>query len=479
MNRLLLVFIFIFSITTAYAQRYSQYNTGTLYDSFENPAQRSFIPDSSRMYASNFLIPNFNTYALLTGNAQSTLLHRAFFSNYRVTDARLIAGSGTSNHAVASANSYALMFKVFTSLNGDQELGFSAQSRAEGRGVTTDQLVSLVSGTGTFENNHVYENALNSKIYYQAYHQFSLSYRERVSKQFAIGFKLSALLGIAYKKWDITQSALSFSSENNINMYLAGKMLSNYIPGQSTGHDLVPNFRNPGAAISIGTMFRTHDGFVLQWNVKDLGFVHWSKASQTYIFNNVTSASLNTGTSRDDQIYQAFKGVIQDAPVTASFTTPLHGRAEVSAGRTFYLSDDKEITYFPTLIAAKQFYDHGMEGALVNHLRYHNTVFTLTGIYNDLRTFSLGTQLMYKTPNVDFYIGSDALLQTITTARQAGKNEDLVNRYAPYSAASVFLGFSLKFGSFIEHPMNASTIPMGEKGFFARLYGRLFKVKSN
>jgi hypothetical protein len=37
------------------------------------------------------------------------------------------------------------------------------------------------------------------------------------------------------------------------------------------------------------------------------------------------------------------------------------------------------------------------------------------------------------------------------------------------------MGFSVKFGSVIEHPMNASFIPMEErKGFFARIWSRLF-----
>jgi hypothetical protein len=39
------------------------------------------------------------------------------------------------------------------------------------------------------------------------------------------------------------------------------------------------------------------------------------------------------------------------------------------------------------------------------------------------------------------------------------------------------MGFSLKFGPVVEHPMNASSIPTGEKGFLGRLWGRWFKTK--
>jgi len=35
---------------------------------------------------------------------------------------------------------------------------------------------------------------------------------------------------------------------------------------------------------------------------------------------------------------------------------------------------------------------------------------------------------------------------------------------------------AFRLGPVIEHPMNSSTIPMGEKGFLGRLWGRLFKT---
>jgi hypothetical protein len=480
MNKFLLSLLLVLCCATALAQRYSQYNTGTLYDSFENPAQRAFIPDSSRMVAFNFLIPSFNTYGLVSGNAQNVILQRLFNGNYAVKDdSRLLPNSTRSTHAVANANAYLVMFKVFSSLNGNQELGFSAQTRAEGRGVTTDQMAMLVSGVGAerFANNTVYDNVLNTKIYYQAYNQFSFTYREQVNKQFALGIKLSGLLGIAYSKLDINRSALQFSGDGYGTVYLAGKLYSSYIPGQLSTHDLLPTFRNPGASVSIGTMFRTRDGFILQGNIKDFGFIHWGKYSQIDPFSNSASLLYASSESRDDGIYRSLSRVVEQSnPITTSFATPIHGHVEFSAARPIYIANDSYIKYTPTLVVAKQFYDHGMEGALVNHLQYHNAIFTLTGMYNDLRTFSLGTQFMIKSPNVDFYVGSDALAQTAITVAQAAGSTSLINRNSSYSAASVYLGFSIKFGNEIEHPMNASRIPMGEKGFFGRLWGRLFKT---
>jgi hypothetical protein len=55
-------------------------------------------------------------------------------------------------------------------------------------------------------------------------------------------------------------------------------------------------------------------------------------------------------------------------------------------------------------------------------------------------------------------------------------NAPQINQNQAYTGADLFLGFSLKFGSVIEHPMNASSVPMGEgKGFFSKFWDSLFK----
>ncbi len=478
MNRYLLTFILILFIAPAFAQSFSQYNTGTLFDSFENPAQRAFIPDSSRYYAFNFFIPTVSANTYLTGNAQSALLHFSFFKNYAVSDSsRLQANSNRSNHILANANVYEFMFKVFTNFDGDQEWGISGQTRAEGRGVFTDQLISLFSGVGNFQNGAIYNDILNTHFYYQAYNQLGLTYHERINKQVSFGFKLSALMGIAYNKLDINRSLLGYSSTGQSVMGLQGTYYSSYVPGQLSKHDLIPNFRNPGASLSIGAMLRTQDGFVLQWNIKDLGFIHWSSRSQTYNFAAERPVNANPVAHRQDTVYRSIIKVIENGAFASpgSFTTAVDGRAEFSASRSFLIADNEFFKYTPALILSKELFYQGMDGALVNHFQYHNAVLTLTGAYNDLRLFTLGTQFMIKSPNVDFFVGSDALAQTIRATRAAGKNEDVINQNTPYSGASLYLGFSVKFGGVIEHPLNSSTIPTGERGFFGRLYNRLFK----
>src|SRR6187402_1148877 len=104
MNKILFFsFLLLFS-TKVFSQQYSQYNTGTLYDSFENPSQRSFIPDSSRSVAFNFFLPNFSANFIVTGNGQDAALDR-FFNGYYNT-AALQVGKGKYSNIRSSSNNY-------------------------------------------------------------------------------------------------------------------------------------------------------------------------------------------------------------------------------------------------------------------------------------------------------------------------------------------------------------------------------------
>jgi hypothetical protein len=475
MKKILLAFCFLLFTVKIFAQQFSQYNTGTLYDSFENPAQRAFIPDSSKQYASNFLVPNVNFNVFLSGNAQASLKSRLFVNQY--DNSLLKINEGQHNLANLNGNAYFLMLRMFTSLNGDQEMGISAQTRAEGRALFTDETVAAFNGTQSFSNG-TYNNIFNSSYYYQTYNQISFTYREKINKQFAIGFKLSALLGVEYQKFEVNNSQIIYDKFfDSALLGLQGKYYSGYTPGQISTRDYLPNFRNPGASISIGTMYRTDDGFVIQANVKDLGFIHWSSRSNIYNFNNSTIIQGLSKPAREDSIYNAVHALIRNNATTGSFTTPVDGRAELSVNKSFWIDDNQTFKYSPTLIASKELFYPGFVGALVNPFQYHNFVFTVTTSYDDLKTFNIGTQLMVKTPNFEFFIGSDRITQTASLIGDAiNRTSANISQNSAYSGGDLFVGFSLKFGPLIEHPMNASSIPTGEKGFLGRLWGRIFKT---
>jgi hypothetical protein len=480
MKKILLVLFLLLFTVKIFAQQFSQYNTGTLYDSFENPAQRAFVPDTSKKYAFNFLIPNFNANFFLSGNGQATLKGRAFLNEYN-NDALMI-NQGKTNLANANANIYWAMFKAYTSLNGNVEIGFSAQTKVEARGIITDETLAAFNGTNSFiDGSGNNKNIFNDHYTYQTYNQFSLTYRENINKDFSIGFKLSALLGVEYQKLDINSSSANYDKfMDTAGVALKGTYQAGFEPGHASVRDYLPTFRNPGAAISIGTTYRTEDGYIIQANIKDLGFIHWNSQSNTYNFDNSANIKGLSTSAREDSIYNKVYGIVHNGSVEGSFTTPIDGRAEVSASRIFWLDDDKTFKYSPTLIASKELFYTGFVGALVNPFQYQKYVVTLTTTYDDLKTFNLGLQFMVKTYNYEFFIGSDRLTQTSSLLSDAiSKNPASVFQNSSYTGASLFLGFSLKFGPVIEHPMNASVIPNGEKGFLGRIIGRLFKTDDN
>ena len=473
MRIFLSVFCLLFTFQ-AFGQQYSQYNTGTLYESFENPAVQSFIPDTSRRIAFNLFIPNVTGNFYLTGNAQSPLKSRAFTGRYN--DSYLTIGEGRYNRANATANAYLIMFRAFGSMNGNTDMGFAVQTRMDSRGIVSDETIGLFNGANFFPADH-YDNLFNNNFTYQAYHQISFAYRENITKKFALGIKLSALLGIEYQKLDVRSSSIDIDRVNDkADLAMAGTYIVNYTPGGFTRHDFLPTFRNPGAAISIGTTLRTSDGYILQGNVKDLGFIHWSSRSTTYGFDASRTINDLSGARREDSIYKAASRVVHTGAKVGSFITPTNGKLEVSGNKTFWINQDLNLRYSPTLVASKEIFFPGLSVAMVNPVLYKNLSLTLTSSYDTYRIFHLGGQFMVKAPNVEFFIGSERISQSGRLILASKGNEAQIARSKGYTGADVFLGFSVKFGSVIEHPMNASYIPMGEdtKGFFGRLWSRIF-----
>ncbi len=163
------------------------------------------------------------------------------------------------------------------------------------------------------------------------------------------------------------------------------------------------------------------------------------------------------------------------APKSGSFTSYTNARFELSATRTYYLNDDNSIKYSPTLIASKELLYNGFTGAMVNHFQYKNYHASVTASYDNRNLFNLGLQLMIQSHNAEFFIGSDRLIQSVGLAGAINNSSSYTN--SSYTGADIFMGFSMKFGPVIEHPLNASVIRTDDnKGFLARLWNRLFKT---
>ena len=475
MKKILFVFFLLLQTSKIFAQQFSQINSGTLYDSFENPSQKAFTTDTSRKYAFNFFIPNFNADLFFIGDAQNTLKSRQFSGMYNNTALKI--GKGNLNHATISANAYLLMFKMFSSFNGDQELGFSWQTRAEGKGTFSDESAAIFNGSASF-NDGTYNNIFNDHYYLQTYHQISFTYKEKISKQLAVGVKLSALLGLEYQELDITGSSISFDKANNQAILMLDG--ANYT-SENTGFSsatYTPSFKNPGASISMGATYKTRDNFILQANVKDLGFIHWSSNSNNYLFAYSRLITDLTSPAREANVFNAIKGIASanSSDYLGSFTIPTDGRLELSANRTYWFDYDKTFKYSPTLVVSKELFYQGAVIALVNPFQYNSFTATLTTTYNDLKAFNVGGQLMIKKTDWEFFIGSDSLLPTARLGYDALKQQPSYG--TSFTEGNIFLGFSVKFGAVTEHPMNSSTVPIGEeKGFLGRFFDSIFKSK--
>jgi len=475
MKQLFTLTFFVFLLHSAlFAQQFSQYNAGTLYDSFENPSQKSFTPDSSRNVGFNLFVPNFNADLVLSGNAQELFKKRVFIGRYDESSLKL--GQGNLNHLNTNINAYAFMLKLYTSLDGDKEIGFAIQTKGEGHGVFSDESAQLLGDNSTLGDDPL-TGILNFNFNYQAYHQFGFTYRENLDKQFSFGIKLSALFGIVYNKVEINHSYLNFDRENDrAFISLAGRYHASFVPGKFEKSDVLPTTKNPGASISIGAAYISNDGIKMQWNVKDLGFIHWNQSSLAGTFNNTGVIKGLSTIQFEDNLAKTVSTVVQSGASQQGFNSPTDGHAEFSASKSYWLGYNS-IKYTPTVILSKELFYSGVTGALVNHFQHGNLVATVTGSYDNNQIFNLGGQLMIKSPNAEFFIGSDRLWQTMGLARLAmNRTSSQASKNSEFSGANIYMGFSMKLGSVIEHPANASTIPMDEKrSFFKRFWQRITK----
>ncbi len=481
MKKVLLVSCLLILTIKAFSQRFAQYNTGTLYDAFENPSQRSFIPDSSRQFASNFFVPNLSGNAFFSGEGQSAVKSRIFSGFYNITG--VSTGNNRYNYLNANAGNYILMLKIYTNPTGNRELGFFWKTNFEARGIITNETLALFGGTNNF-NTTTYNNAFNDRYFSQAYHQLGVSFREQVTPKVALGVKVSLLSGINYQKYSIFNSQLYFDVPNSLaTLTLSGV---NYKGGLgnngSTIEQIGLGFTNPGAAVSIGASYKNDKGYNFQFNLKDLGFIHWAgNTSKISTFNGDTAQiEVSQNYASENTVSNKLNGITSASQITGNFTTAINGVAEVSVNRNYWFDYNRLIKFSPTVVISKQLFYNGLTGALVAPVQYDKYTVSLTSFYNDLKIFGLGGQFMIKTPNTEFFIGSDAIYQSAHFLQDAIQGSNYVATIpGRYSGASFYIGFSLKFGNLIESPMNASYVPNGEKGFLGKLYDKIFKKDKN
>ena len=467
-KKYLIVLIFLSLSTQIKAQQYGLFNTKTLFDAFENPAQKAFVLDSSRHYASNFLFPNFGINLANKGDsnfALRSLINGGKFNGYYDASGIPI-GNSERNKLAVSTNTYLLTFRLFKSYKYQQEMGFSWQVRADAFANYSNETLVAVDDYNRFTNN---ENGLfNGNAYAQSYHQFSITYRENYNKRLSFGGKLSLLSGIAYSNADITQSSVSVSPlQGNLLVGLTARYRSNFIDTSEISKKmLIPNFKNPGLSASFGTTYKSKSGYFIMANVKDLGFIKWNSKSHDAFVNNgqvVVDRDNNDQETLSEDIYHLFTAVDQ----RKSIYSATNAKIDFLISKTFRF-------YTPNLIVSKNVFYPGGDIALVNTFRKDEFSLSLTPTYNLLGLSMLGAQWMYQTPNFEFFLGTDNLLRTSAIRQQVRVNTG-------YTGASVYMGMAVKFGYVVEHPQNSSYMPgvgddtNGGQGFFSRFFNMFRK----
>ena len=462
--------VFIFFAYQSKAQQYGLFNTKTLFDVFENPAQKSFVLDSSRQFASNFFFPNFGLNAANKGDATYTV--RRLIDEGIYTSSKLPLGSEKYNTAYQNANIYLLTFRIFKSYKFNKELGFAWQVRTDARVDYTNESLALLDNYQRFDPGVAYNDVFNDRGFAQSYHQFSINYRENYNKRLSLGIKLSLLSGITTNNLEVENSSLYIDpGTEQVLLGLKGTYKASFLnSGEVSKNTFFPNFKNPGISFSLGTSYTSKKGITLMANLKDLGFIKWNKQSHVVTFlsipeiiNKVSDGTLSSDPGQD--VYD----LIKDSDRQKSFYTLTNAKADFLISKPFNF-------YVPGLILSKNLFYKGGDIAFVNTLKYNEFSGSLTPTYNLNGFAMLGIQGMYKTPNFEVFIGSDNLTKSFALAKNVATSTG-------YNGASFYMGMGIKFGYVVNHPLNSSYIPGlendSDQSFFKRMFNTLniFKRK--
>lgn len=458
--------ILLGTFSSTYAQQFSLYNSRTLYDSFENPSQRAYQVDTSRRFAFNFFIPMISINSSFSGPAQAafkTLIYDGVFNGRDIT-----TGENKRNTITLHSNNYVAMLRMLRSVKKYQEMGLSWQIRNDGRAEVTNEVFAVFDDYRIF-NSSTLQDLFNVNAYNQSYHQFSFTYRQNYTKRLAIGAKFSLLSGISYTSMKVQQSEINMDESTDIiDVSVRGTLRSSFKFDDFQRKMVNHNFKNPGLSITAGASYRLRDGWFVLGNLKDLGFIKWSKDSYEYNFDTgkifIDNAS---NPSADDRLADSLDNRISSISISKSYLSAINGKAEILINKDFG-------NYRPNLILSKSIYYKGGDIALVNNYHYKNYVFTGMADYNTNGFLQLGGQFMIKTPNVEFYMGSDQLVKSFEILKTLYKNETSYSN--GYTGASFYMGFALKFGRILEHQANATKTPGIMKdpsgGFIKRLIGK-------
>ncbi|MBK0381818.1 hypothetical protein I5M32_02495 [Pedobacter sp. SD-b] len=439
-----LIFIMLFTFKT-FAQSFSLSHSGTQYDSFENPVEQSFDKDLSRKYALN-LLPSFSVFGNFNGEAQTA------FKKYLFTQRLGASNFGNytnTNNLVYGTDLYLFMFKIFKTTNYNRELGFSLKFKDEGNVRISNGTFVLLDDFRNFNENS-YTNILNNKGTNQSYYQLAINYRENYDERWGFGAKFSILNGATYSKISINSSKLSIDSDTSYTANLQGQYRSSFGNDKFTYSKLFPNFKNLGAAISAGASYTSKKGLYLSLNIKDLGFIHWSKKSSIYDFADDITVNDADKPGTNSTFFSNFGKIINATERKKGFNSVIDSRT------TFTVSKDFDF-YRATFVLNKSFFNNEGQIAIINNLRKNAFNISINPVYDFISKWNLGSQLMIKSPNAEFYVGSEQVFPTYYFTKGFITQNENIGNGSP--RAAFYIGLNVKFGKKMQDMGNADYIP--------------------
>ncbi|MCX2481260.1 DUF5723 family protein [Pedobacter sp. MC2016-15] len=411
------------------AQQFGLFNTNTLFDAFENPAQRAFIHDDSRQFASNFLLPTVGANAGNRGDASYALQRKL---NDGAIDTRDIpVGTIRRNKLYGSSNVYLLAFRTSPFYQNNKELGFSWQVRADVYADYSNETIVALRNYTRF--NTSLDEPFNGNGYGQSYHQFSANYRVDYGDGIAVGLKLGLLSGITYNKAEVTQSSLTVAADQ-LDVRLSEKYRASFLLTEELERKtLLPDFKNPGIALSFGATYTSPSDVFIMANIKDLGFIRWNKNSSNVILNNdlITLDARNTGVTKDFQ--RKVVDLLKLKNQHKGFYTATNSKIDFLISKTYNF-------YSPDLIISKNLFYNGADVVLVNNFKVEEFTFSVSPAFNMNQFLLIGVQGLYQSANFEFFAGTDNLLKSAVIFNDAS--------FSPKGTigASVYMGVGIKFG---------------------------------
>ncbi len=455
-----LIFITLLVFKTS-AQNFSLNHTGTLYDSFENPVEQSFQKDLSRKYAINIL-PSLFMFGNFDGEAQTAFKKYAFT---RVFGASNFSNFTNDNHLIYDGSLYLFAVKIFKTTNYNREIGVSLKFKDEGNLNISNGTFALLDDFSNFKQSS-YSNILNSKGSNQSYWQLALNYRENYDENWGFGAKISLLNGASYNNLAINSSKITIDSDTSYTASLQGQYKSSFGTDIFSYSKLLPNLKNFGAAISAGASYTSKKGIYLSFNIRDLGFIHWSKKSSVYNFDDNIKVNGANRFGANNRFFSSFEKILNVTQSNENFNSLIDTKITFTASKDFDF-------YQSTFVFNKSTFNKAGQIALVNNFRKNALNISINPVYDLISKWNLGSQFMIKSPNAEFYIGSDQVFPTYYFSKGFITKDENIGNGNP--RISFFIGLNMKFGKKMQDIGNADEIPGlndKETGFVSRLSPR-------